>query len=396
MDEIFVAVMGATGSGKSSFIQQVTGDQKCRVGHTLESETTEVREYRCQYSGRAYVLIDTPGFDDSYRSNSEVVDAILAWLEQSYRSKNLLSGIIYLHRINSVRMQGNSLQNLRMFRKLCGNDVFKNVLLVTTFWDTVNEAEGRAREEELSSNDEFWGMMIQKGSRMRRWSSGSHLDITKGILASAVPENKRALRAQIEIVDQGRSRDEIKIADFQQMLFTLNADFEREKAQMQGQLAQKQQAARSQVKEERSRMRAAATKEIQIENDARFAAELMEAERVELQNATERHRLQQQIARKEEETRQAKLKFQEENNKKETLKRYYENHQCTHAEAEKGQTCDKCSKDLLKKQTHHFHCCHCGTLGYNQCADCGFACLAPEHPRMVFRPGVRDPSCNVM
>jgi hypothetical protein len=114
------------------------------------------------------VLIDTPGFDDSYRSNEEIVEAILTWLEKSYRARKLLNGIIYLHRISDVRMQGSSLDDLRMFRKLCGFEALKNVLLVTTFWDKVSDIEGRRREQELSSNEDFWGHMIQKGSKMGR------------------------------------------------------------------------------------------------------------------------------------------------------------------------------------------------------------------------------------
>ncbi|KAH8702821.1 P-loop containing nucleoside triphosphate hydrolase protein, partial [Phaeosphaeriaceae sp. PMI808] len=195
---------GPTGSGKSTFIRQVTGDQRCKVGKSLESETLEVHEYRCQYKERTYVLIDTPGFDDSYRSNDEIVKTILVWLEESYRSRKLLSGIIYLHRISDPRMQGSSLENIRMFRRLCGFEALKNVLLVTTFWDTVSDAEGRRRERELSSNDEFWGRMIKKGSKVKRWSQCSRSDVTKGILDAIVPDAKRALQAQIEIVDQGK------------------------------------------------------------------------------------------------------------------------------------------------------------------------------------------------
>jgi len=36
-DEIFVAVMGATGAGKSTFIQKLAKDPRIKVGHGLES-----------------------------------------------------------------------------------------------------------------------------------------------------------------------------------------------------------------------------------------------------------------------------------------------------------------------------------------------------------------------
>src|SRR5438046_2022301 len=137
-------------------------------GRNPTTETQAVAEYRCYYKGRTYVLIDTPGFGDTYRSNDDIVDEVLNWLSSSYRSGTRLSGIIYLHPIDNVRMQGSARENLEMFRKLCGDDALKNVIFVTTFWDTVDVSLGARNEEELTSNDEFWGRMVKKGSRVRR------------------------------------------------------------------------------------------------------------------------------------------------------------------------------------------------------------------------------------
>ena len=46
-EEVVVAVMGVTGAGKSSFIQDVTGDQNIRIGHDLESGTVSLSTYLC-------------------------------------------------------------------------------------------------------------------------------------------------------------------------------------------------------------------------------------------------------------------------------------------------------------------------------------------------------------
>lgn len=79
-----------------------------------------------------------------------------------------LNGIIYLHRITDVRMQGSAKKNLLMFKQLCGPDALKNVVLATTMWSLVNPTDGQAREKELISTPEFWGWMLQKGSRVER------------------------------------------------------------------------------------------------------------------------------------------------------------------------------------------------------------------------------------
>jgi hypothetical protein len=65
-------------------------------------------------------------------------------------------------------MQGSAKKNLYMFKKLCGNNALKNVILVTTMWDKVSEAEGTARELELTSTPDFWGWMVSQGSKVYR------------------------------------------------------------------------------------------------------------------------------------------------------------------------------------------------------------------------------------
>jgi hypothetical protein len=104
-------------------------------------------------SEQTVYLIDTPGFDDTHRSDAKVLREIAAWLTHSYSHKNdkiLLNGIIYLHRISDSRMKGSAKKNLLMFEKLCGEDALKKVILVTTMWDKVPLDEAEAREKQLS------------------------------------------------------------------------------------------------------------------------------------------------------------------------------------------------------------------------------------------------------
>ncbi|KAL2076155.1 hypothetical protein VTL71DRAFT_1098 [Oculimacula yallundae] len=165
--DIVIAVMGVTGVGKSSFIEVVTGEKNI-VGHDLQSATSEVKTYRFSHKSVNYVLVDTPGFDDSTMTDQEVTQKILLWLRSSYSDGTFLQGIIYIHRIKSPRMQGSAMKNMRIFRKLCGDAAFGNVLLATTFWDMVTQSEGEARELELKNSKEFWADMIAKGSEVVR------------------------------------------------------------------------------------------------------------------------------------------------------------------------------------------------------------------------------------
>jgi hypothetical protein len=119
-------------------------------------------------SNRTVYLIDTPGFDDTNKKDTEILSEIATWLGDSYRSKIRLHGIIYLHRIIDVRMPGSTIRNLDMFRKLCGEDVFKKVILVTTMWDTVSVDVGIRRETQLKADEKMWAPMVRKGSTCHR------------------------------------------------------------------------------------------------------------------------------------------------------------------------------------------------------------------------------------
>ncbi|KAK1225068.1 hypothetical protein PQX77_012000 [Marasmius sp. AFHP31] len=171
-DDVLIAVMGATGSGKSSFIKLVTGDDTVRIGHTMESETTEVKGHQFFYkdSGRNVILFDTPGFDDSRTdalSDTEVLKRISKFLEAEYKAQRKLNGIIYIHRINENRFSGQHIRNLRMFKNLCGTQAYQNVVVLTTHWD-IEEKENvkEGRERDLQTN--FFKGLVEGGAKFMR------------------------------------------------------------------------------------------------------------------------------------------------------------------------------------------------------------------------------------
>ncbi|TKA64677.1 hypothetical protein B0A49_13161 [Cryomyces minteri] len=118
--DIFIAVMGVTGAGKSSFIS-LCSKNPIKVGHDLEACTAVVDVYAVEWTESATVfLIETPGFDDTNRSDTEVLREIATLLTISYSHDVRSYGIIYFDRISDIRMQGSAKKNLLMFKKLCG------------------------------------------------------------------------------------------------------------------------------------------------------------------------------------------------------------------------------------------------------------------------------------
>jgi len=92
------------------------------------------------------------------------------------------------------------LKNLRMFEKLCGEDL-RRVVLITTMWDEVETEVGERREEQLSSD--YWKTMIERGSSVRRFyqDQKSAFDILAPIIDEV--NGRSALLLQKEVVDLG-------------------------------------------------------------------------------------------------------------------------------------------------------------------------------------------------
>ena len=88
------------------------------------------------------------------------------------------------------------IKHLKMFQNLCGTEALKNVVLVTTMWDGVEEEEGRNRENELTTS--FWKTMIELGCRTSRFynNTESALDIV-----SQFQDARCTVLLQRELVD---------------------------------------------------------------------------------------------------------------------------------------------------------------------------------------------------
>ena len=140
-------------------------------------------------------LIDTLGFDNAIRTNRDILEELASWLSATYDENIRMSGMIYLHRISDVRIQGSARRNLIMFQKLCGPGCLPNIILATTFWDITDAGLGAARERSLIEKEDFWGFMHSHGSAVLR-HSGSRVS-AMAVLEWAL-RNRRRLTLQIQ------------------------------------------------------------------------------------------------------------------------------------------------------------------------------------------------------
>ncbi|KAF5359402.1 hypothetical protein D9756_003396 [Leucocoprinus leucothites] len=209
-DDIVIAFMGPTGVGKSFFIDLLTGQYGARSGDTLASVTVGIEAVRVLHHplyGNRVVLVDTPGFDDTTRTDMEILAMVSEWLVKTYKGDVKLSGLIYLHRITDNRMAGSPYRNLRMFGNLCGDLTMSRVVLVTTMWDRVGTMDGNRREGELK--EQFWRVLIEKGSGVDRLKTSDQRDawrIVNGLIERSKERDRVLL--QEELVDLKRRLNE--------------------------------------------------------------------------------------------------------------------------------------------------------------------------------------------
>ena len=128
-----------------------------------------------------------------------------------YESGLKLSGIIYLHRISDYRMGGISRKNFTMFRKLCGDDTLKNVVIVTNMWGNVALDIGEKREEQLRTDEVLFKPVLDKGAIMLRHHNTEQS--AQDILRHLIRNHPEVLQIQREIVDDKKDITETQACE---------------------------------------------------------------------------------------------------------------------------------------------------------------------------------------
>ncbi|KAK4446664.1 hypothetical protein QBC34DRAFT_411133 [Podospora aff. communis PSN243] len=142
--DVVILLIGLHGSGKSTFIKAATGaDVRInKHSHGVSETTTKCEAYRTVYRNKIFTIIDTPGLAD--KSNYEENLAILAQIADQLgkMDKACISGVIYMHSIQDMRLTAVHMANFRMLRAICGEQ-FPHVAFVTSRWDRVRHEDNR-------------------------------------------------------------------------------------------------------------------------------------------------------------------------------------------------------------------------------------------------------------
>ncbi|TEB22470.1 hypothetical protein FA13DRAFT_1757292 [Coprinellus micaceus] len=188
--------MGPSGAGKTSFIN-LASDSHLPVSSGLGSCTSDISiSEPFVVEGQRVRLIDTPGFDDSYKSEGGVLTIVADFLakEQGRRIRSIL----YLHRISDVRMTAAAKKNLQMFQRMVGASAFPNIIFVTTRWNEVNGLVAESRESELRSKAAYFKPMVEAGAQTMRYMRTP--ECTRTILRQALECSPVELAIQRQMV----------------------------------------------------------------------------------------------------------------------------------------------------------------------------------------------------
>jgi hypothetical protein len=184
-----------------------------------------------EIGGSKVCVIDTPGFGEAKRPDSEILTEIARLLSAQYELGVELKGVIYIHRITDIRYTGSAVKTFEIFKKICGDKPLKNVLLVTSRWSSeVDEETGSQREGELK--EDFWAYMLNKGSNMSRFYGDR--DSAVMLISQLLAKDSIVLDLQHQLVDEGKQLNETAAGSYvNDGLEDLKAEYQKELASLE-------------------------------------------------------------------------------------------------------------------------------------------------------------------
>ncbi|KAF7416348.1 hypothetical protein PC9H_002613 [Pleurotus ostreatus] len=169
-----IAVLGAVGSGKSTFINAATESD---VGGAPNDSFGEVQVSKCLISGTSTVFLEVPSCEEL----GKFLVFVSKWLEKASEMNLKISGVIYVHSINNINYALDSLPFLDSLDASCASS-FRSIVLVTSMWGTGTNDIHSQRERQLITDN--WKPILDRGSTAVRFlnTSPSALYILSNIL----------------------------------------------------------------------------------------------------------------------------------------------------------------------------------------------------------------------
>ncbi|KAK0645442.1 P-loop containing nucleoside triphosphate hydrolase protein [Cercophora newfieldiana] len=171
-----ILLIGVTGAGKSTFAACASG-KEVEIGHSIDPCTQDPEAVCFQLGNDQIILIDTPGFDDTERTDIEILQALVKWIPDQPLLKNqLIDGLILFHPVTRNIVSDDERRRTQLLKTLLGDDAYKRVTIATTMWDSLDPGYAAELEAELSTTSKnnrlgeggVWGEFCQRGATVAR------------------------------------------------------------------------------------------------------------------------------------------------------------------------------------------------------------------------------------
>ncbi|KAL6118407.1 uncharacterized protein ACO6RY_03214 [Pungitius sinensis] len=158
MKEMRIVMLGKTGCGKSSVANTILGENVFKVGHTVNSETSECQSETRRVDGRDVTFIDTPGLFDTHRPEEELKAEIVSCITEFAPGPHAFIIVFNLGRFTEQEQEV-----IDKINQYFSEEAFKYATLLFTHGDDLDE--GQTIEDFLQNNQPMRDLMKKCGGR---------------------------------------------------------------------------------------------------------------------------------------------------------------------------------------------------------------------------------------
>ncbi len=198
-------LLGKTGVGKSTLTKILSEDESVKIGDSLKSETKDTCSYKCQIDNFNYLLIDTPGYDDSDGNDSKNFLNI----KQSLTSNNYnIKGIVLMFSFQDPRFGESHRKGLERIVSLIPLDNFWDyitIIFTRTFSDDEDELE-EEKNKKLKYFQQIFDTLISAFYKTKNIKKVSFSKINKVFVNLKVKKTKKEKLSNITSIFKTNSK----------------------------------------------------------------------------------------------------------------------------------------------------------------------------------------------